>query len=66
MEFCGVDIDEAMDRVLGYPKIKKDLTKRQCASKDWRKRWICSENRHIFAQAFLPHCFRNLEKTNAS
>ena len=25
MEFCGVDIDEAMDRVLDYPKIKKRL-----------------------------------------
>lgn len=25
VEFCGVDIDEAMDRVLDYPKIKKRL-----------------------------------------
>lgn len=25
MEFCGVDIDEAMDRVLDYPEIKKRL-----------------------------------------
>lgn len=25
MEFCGVDIDEAMDMVLDYPEIKKRL-----------------------------------------